>query len=365
MKKTLVFLVVVFCLDLSHSAEISGNISGYQTKDYDDRIDFGFVMPLQSKADLLNFNFENVLSSKFDVIRVVGQKIEIPSNISLPNQKERYFLSVRFNKPAYRFPLQSQQHPQYLGVLEGYFPFNKTVKSIQSGESLFNLVNSFTFKSYTTKHFETLEQDLEVGYSSINRGTYEVQAPQPQDPNYTTIGINLSEVYPDAFFPIDIKRLEHKAEFFKKDGLRNRALFAHIPKSLADSSASNLFGEPFSFSIAFGDPKPVQMLPLGKDFISGNGTTFYFNTEEISQSFSISAYSISFFDKEKNLLSQKVYSGAPPQSIRLTPTSNVNFRIDVFAIDKDPFALSILEQSLIPSAIPSYSKYVSRYEIEL
>ena len=40
--------------------------------------------------------------SSLDEIRVAGQKLGVPSNISLPKQKESYIITITIDKPIYR-----------------------------------------------------------------------------------------------------------------------------------------------------------------------------------------------------------------------------------------------------------------------
>ena len=71
------------------SSELRGRTTGHTVRDRDNIIDYALVMGAMSRQDLLNFQIQKVMSPLNDKITVVGQDVEIPSNISLPRQTER------------------------------------------------------------------------------------------------------------------------------------------------------------------------------------------------------------------------------------------------------------------------------------
>jgi hypothetical protein len=74
------------------SREIKGLATGLEAfiKDRDGWVDFAVVSPLVTLEDLLLFQANQLISPEKDVIHVAGQRIELPSNLSLPRQNERY-----------------------------------------------------------------------------------------------------------------------------------------------------------------------------------------------------------------------------------------------------------------------------------
>ena len=62
-------------------------------------IDFSLTIPTFTRQSLLHFDLSSVISPEVDTISVIGQKVELPSNLSLPKQKE--VLARRFGLLGY------------------------------------------------------------------------------------------------------------------------------------------------------------------------------------------------------------------------------------------------------------------------
>ncbi len=85
--------------------EVKGVANGFAPyiADKDGNLDFALAMPMMTRDQVFIFNQTQVLSPEADIISVFGQKIPIPSNISLPQQREKYGLfSFTLEKPIYR-----------------------------------------------------------------------------------------------------------------------------------------------------------------------------------------------------------------------------------------------------------------------
>lgn len=125
-------------------AELRGNTSGHPVRNKDDIVDFSFVINALTRQDLLNFQIQKVLSPINDVIKAVGQKIPIPSNVSLPKQTEKkFFLDVVLDKPQYRMKF-SQNDFQRVFVARGRFPFDDVVDGFLGKKPLAELINFFS-----------------------------------------------------------------------------------------------------------------------------------------------------------------------------------------------------------------------------
>lgn len=123
--------------------EVKGNTTGLPIKDYDDQIDFGVVMPAMTKADLLNFDINAVISPEIDEISTLGQSIKIPSNISLPRQQERYSIfTATLDKPTYRAYFENAGTAR-LYVMKGRFEFEPVADALREDKSFFDVINSF------------------------------------------------------------------------------------------------------------------------------------------------------------------------------------------------------------------------------
>lgn len=123
--------------------EVRGVTQGLPIVDKDGWVDFGLVMPALTKFDLLAFDINTVISPQFDKTSAMGQDINIPSNISLPKQAERYSLfTITLDKPIYRI-YYGQPGVNRVFAARGRFPFKSTVDAVRGGSEFYDLINDF------------------------------------------------------------------------------------------------------------------------------------------------------------------------------------------------------------------------------
>ncbi|MEN0058457.1 MAG: hypothetical protein AAGB31_06455 [Bdellovibrio sp.] len=123
--------------------EVRGNTQGLPVKDKDGIVDFGLIMPAFSKLDILSFDINKVISPQSDRISAMGQDIEVPTNISLPKQSEKYSLfTITLDKPLYRIYFD-QPGVQRVYAARGRFPFKSTVDALRKGAEFYELINDF------------------------------------------------------------------------------------------------------------------------------------------------------------------------------------------------------------------------------
>lgn len=126
---------------------IKGQVTGLPVKDGDKMIDFSLVIPTIAKADLMNFDLDSVISPFTDVVDVVfGQKASLPSNASVPTQKEKYnfLISVTLSKPEYK-AYTLNYGPKTFYSLTGRFPFKDVVDEMQNNKKFYEVMNYFQF----------------------------------------------------------------------------------------------------------------------------------------------------------------------------------------------------------------------------
>lgn len=128
---------------LAQRAELRGQVTGLPVVNGDKLIDFALVMPAVSKSDLLNFDIGQVISPYSDKLSAAGQESDIPSNVSLPKQKESYFISVTLDKPVYRLKVPTLG-PKRFVTARGRFVFKDVVKELRDGKPFHELINHFT-----------------------------------------------------------------------------------------------------------------------------------------------------------------------------------------------------------------------------
>lgn len=126
---------------------IKGQVSGLPVKDGDKMMDFSLVIPTIAKGDLMNFDLDSVISPFTDIVEVIfGKTAELPSNVSLPTQKEKYnfLISVTLSKPDYR-AYALNYGPKTYYALTGRFPFKDTVDQLQDNKKFYEIMNYFQF----------------------------------------------------------------------------------------------------------------------------------------------------------------------------------------------------------------------------
>lgn len=159
--------------------ELRGETTGYVTS-RDGWIDFGLVVPAIDRSKLLDFDLSSVVSPEMDAIRVIGNSIQVPSNISIPNQTENYILPITLNKPSYRSYFRQPGKYQVV-ALHGRFPFRRVVDQIRSGRALLDVLNEFEFKQsrlddVVVRSVSGNQLDLDVTGDFFD-ATVEVRAP--------------------------------------------------------------------------------------------------------------------------------------------------------------------------------------------
>ncbi|MGE3974703.1 MAG: hypothetical protein AB7F59_09275 [Bdellovibrionales bacterium] len=131
----------VHLADIKPTIEVKGNTTQFQPYivEKDGIVDFALVLPLVSTEDMLFFNENSVLSTEMDYISIFGQRMGIPSNISVPVQKEKYGLfTFTLNKPLFRFKvarpgnmkLLAARGRASLGALKDRLPPNELINQI-------------------------------------------------------------------------------------------------------------------------------------------------------------------------------------------------------------------------------------------
>lgn len=188
--------------------ELKGQSTGFQVKDGDNQTDFALMMLTVQKQDLFAFNINMFISPQIDVVDVFGQKINIPSNVSLPRQKERYGpVQIVLNKPAYRMYFDALGM-QNVVTLRGQFPFKEVVDEMRGKKPFIELINYFSIKGGSLKKVQitgpTQSQDLPVDELAFNqkRGFH---APAFASDEFL-VAAALSP-YEGKFFPTDFKNV--------------------------------------------------------------------------------------------------------------------------------------------------------------
>jgi hypothetical protein len=129
---------------LPQFAEIRGNVTGLPVQDGDKLIDFALAMPLLKKNELLGLDLSQVISPYSDTISAAGQKMSVPSNISLPKQKENYIIGITLDKPVFRLKTPTLGNKKLVSI-RGRFVFKTVVDQFRAGKAFYEVLNEFSF----------------------------------------------------------------------------------------------------------------------------------------------------------------------------------------------------------------------------
>ncbi|MCO5113264.1 MAG: hypothetical protein M9899_03715 [Bdellovibrionaceae bacterium] len=194
----------------SAQVEIKGSTNGYGNLREDGRADFGLILKNFNKQDLFQIELDDLMSTSTDRLSVFGYNLDLPSNVALPDQRERYIFSIRLNKPHYRLYFEPGQDTSLI-ILHGQFPFSDVIDGFRNGTSLLQLAGLFNILSYTEYVGTTVDspqvifQDLAVGQNRLSE-TDTIAAPTsvPRDFNFVAVSL-LQATAGNKFYPTDIK----------------------------------------------------------------------------------------------------------------------------------------------------------------
>lgn len=192
---------------LTQYAEIRGNVTDLPVVNGDKLIDFALAMPLMKKSELLNLDLAQVISPYNDIISAAGQKIGVPSNISLPKQKESYFIGITLDKPVYRLKTPTLG-PKKLVSIRGRFVFKSVVDQLRAGKAFYEVLNDFTYYGGGTAEalaISPVTNNVTIpGNAMVYNGQVQVAA-IPANADEIPIALAASEI--DGYMvPTDVKR---------------------------------------------------------------------------------------------------------------------------------------------------------------
>lgn len=126
--------------------EFKGKTTGYTNLAEDDWADVGVVFPALRRDQLPSLQMTDLISPEVDTVTILGQTMDIPSNISIPSQVEHYYFDITIEKPVFRTYLKEPRTWKMVAT-HARFPWEQTVDDLRAGKSFFDVLNTFEFKS--------------------------------------------------------------------------------------------------------------------------------------------------------------------------------------------------------------------------
>lgn len=251
--------------------ELTGTTTGYTNLTRDGVADVGVVFPALKREQLTSIQMSDLISSESDTLRVAGQSFQIPSNISIPRQQERYIITVTLNKPTYRAYFNEARAWRVV-TTHVRFPFEDVVDHLRSGKSFNDALNFFEFKGSSTRDFNlTLPRqssDLPVG-EVAHSPIHTVQAPQFGN-QYSLLALSVIQSA-GLLYPTDVKIL---APNERRTLMAPQGALGYLVAALRDKNAktSGALADAMSVSITPNNqttafqifPLPVAPQPKGQ-----------------------------------------------------------------------------------------------------
>lgn len=128
--------------DSKNIMQVSGETTNYDNLRKDGKVDFTLVYPALRKHQLSQIDVSSMISPEVDILSVMGESMAVPSNLSLPEQKENYVLPITLSKPVYRIGFKQTGDYRMTG-LHGQFPIRQVVGDIRDGKAFYEVINYF------------------------------------------------------------------------------------------------------------------------------------------------------------------------------------------------------------------------------
>lgn len=170
-------------------------------------MDVGVVFPTLRRDQLASLQVTDLISPEIDTMTIMGQSIDIPSNISIPKQDEHYYFTLTFEKPIFRTYVKEQRTWKMV-AMHARFPFETTVDDLRAGKSFFDVLNNFEFTSATINDVilasPSTSKDMSVTDIKFN-AKLDVAAPRFAS-KYTMLAVSVADSG-GLLYPTDVKKL--------------------------------------------------------------------------------------------------------------------------------------------------------------
>lgn len=207
-------------LENTQQIELSGTTQGFGNLEKNNIVDFGLVLPSLSKQDLFTFSLDKIISKESDTIEVAGMEAKIPSNVTLPRQKESYIVPITLQKERYRLYF-NDFGPRQIYALHGRFPFQETVDKITEKVPFHTLVNDFEFQSGSLRSVNiqgNTQLNLPVNERVFSLA-HRISPPSDLTNAHTMISVALFEEN-NFLYPTDLHKVENARSFPLKNDPR-------------------------------------------------------------------------------------------------------------------------------------------------
>lgn len=188
--------------------ELKGQTTGFGSLPRDGIVDIGVVFPALTHLEASTLQISHLISPEMDRISVIGQSADIPSNFTIPKQRETYIIPITLEKSQYRTYVATPGTHKIASV-HARFPFRDVIDDFRNGKSFFDVINKIEFRELSVKDIE-LTQPSESMNLPINeiplKPAVSLTAPDFHS-SYAMLGVSMMEQ--DGMYVItDVKRFQ-------------------------------------------------------------------------------------------------------------------------------------------------------------
>lgn len=187
--------------------ELKGEAKQFSNVSKDKMMDVALLFPALPRTAVNTLSVGALISPEIDTISVMGQKMEIPSNVSIPKQTEDYVIPITIEKDSYRMYLPTPGTWK-IAAVHARFPFKKTVDAMRGGKSFFDIINTFEFIEGSLNDM-SINKSTQMSDISVNSTAFSKSIPFTA-PRYETgfnmLALSLSESN-GLFYVTDVKNM--------------------------------------------------------------------------------------------------------------------------------------------------------------
>ncbi|MES2800904.1 MAG: hypothetical protein V4654_00300 [Bdellovibrionota bacterium] len=248
---------------------IKGQVTGLPVKDGDKMMDFSLVIPTISKGDLMSFDLDSIVSPFDDTIDIIfGKTADLPSNVSLPTQKEKYnfLISLTLSKPEHRVYTNNYGQKTFY-AFSGKFPFKEVMEQLNADKQFYEVMNSFHFTNGSIREVTVAGPSTAL---NIPSGEIKFDGTQAGVKGATILAdevvmlLSLNDLSGGRFVPSDVKRLESKQTAALKTIAGKPTYIVSLLKKAIDfdSATQDVANRSSASMIAYKAGMQSSLLPL-------------------------------------------------------------------------------------------------------
>lgn len=230
--------------------ELKGETQGFGRLVRDGFVDVGLVFPAITRAQINTIQVASLISPQTDTISVVGRQIEIPSNVTLPEQTESYVLPITLRKPAFRVYAPEAGNYRMVAT-HAKFPLKDVVDELRGGKSFFDVINKIEFLAAGFKDV-AIDKPTQTTNLVVNEvpfvPRFKIGAPN-FDANQAMLALSLPE-RGGLYHVADVKRLAPRETLTLKAPQNSSGLVVAVLKKNDKESNSTVGAAAEAMSVA-------------------------------------------------------------------------------------------------------------------